>query len=232
MEGLDDASTRHQSYSASVEKAFFDSLGSDPRTAAFCAPDSDYTRKFYKFVSGPKTDPKQNTINNCVYLFAMKGYYTKEGRPCQPNTVETRLKTLFACFCRHGVTYSMTRDFNFQGRFADKLKLAWGRENDRDPTFGRCPTKQALPEDYNKLIREAVLAGAMDITSMTNSFHLLALFAMSLGTLFGFHGVKVRTSGHRSASLDDTSSNSLFVLSGIFRLEVISPHYWYLSQDP
>ena len=182
--------TEHQSLSIKVEDAFFECLADDPKTAAFAAPDTAYGRKFYKFVHGPKTLHKRNTVNSCLLLFLSRTFYRRDGIPYQPNTVETRLKILFAAFARNGVAYKLSKDFNFPGGFGKKLQKAWEAQNKKDPSFGTRPTKHALPDDYDKIVRRAVKEGAMDVTGESNPYHLLALFGFVLGTQFGFRGVK------------------------------------------
>jgi len=163
---------------SNVKEAFFAVLQQDDKTQLFALLDPHHGRKFYKFCSGPKT-------------IVMRSFHRKNGQPYQPNTVNSRLKLLFAEFILHGIQYSLTKDFKFPGGFAHKLATLWAQANKNDPSFGCRPTKFALPDDYDKIIRKKVKGGAMDYSGDNNAFHLLALFAFSLGTQFGFRGVKV-----------------------------------------
>ena len=178
------------SLSVKVETAFFDVLETNPLTAPFSMPDDVYGRKFYKFVHGPKIPSKCKTINNCVCLFVRKTFYMKNGKAYQPNTMVHWLKVLFACFARHGVLYSRSKDFNYEGGFAKKLSEDWAAENHVDSTFGARPTKNQLPDDYDMFIRKQIKAGCMDLE---DPFDLANIFGMLLGTLYGFRGIKVRT---------------------------------------
>ena len=173
-----------------VESAFFEILETDELTSPFAVPNAEHGRKFYKFVAGPKTIFKERAMNNCLNLFVNKTYYKKDGRPYQPNTLTHRLKVLFAVFRQHGIIYSRSKDFQYEGGFARNLSVRWGAENASDATFGARPTKNQLPDDYDRFIRKQIKAGWMDLE---DPFDVANIFGFLLGTLYGFRGVKVRT---------------------------------------
>jgi hypothetical protein len=174
-----------------IECKFFEILSTESITLPFCALDDIHGRLFYLFLKGDKDERKLTAMNNCMKLYVLKTLHRIDGRPYQPNGVMTRLRTLFALFKRKGIQFSMSKDFNFQGGFALYLEKYWARHHSQDATFGSRPTKKSLPDNYGDLVRCAVKRGLVD-ASGEHVYELLALFAFSLGTMFGFRGVKVR----------------------------------------
>jgi hypothetical protein len=191
-----DASTtsgrRQEKLALGVETVFFDILSTEPLTLPFCASDPRHVKVFYAFLKGEKDEIKRTAMNNCVKLYVLKTLKRLDGKPYQPNGVMTRLRTLFALFKRRGIRFSLKTDFKYQGGFATYLESYWGKLHEQDSTFGSRPTKKSLPDDYGNLVRAGVQQGKVD-ASGNNVYELLALFAFSLGTMFGFRGVKVRT---------------------------------------
>ncbi len=187
----------HARKTFSIENEFFMILQTEPKTAFLADPfgegpaKSSTTKKFYKLLSGDKTSDKTAVLNNCMILFVTKNLHRKDGKPMQPNSVMTKLKTLFGVFKRKGIQYSLKTDFKYAGGFAAYLSKFWNDQHGNDPTFGARPNKFALPESYGMEIRRAVLEGCMDASGKDAS-DLLYLFAFSLGTMFGFRGNKVR----------------------------------------
>jgi len=183
--------TQHQKTAARVESIFFRILCSEPTTSALSNYDPEHSRAFYKLLKGVKTDQKLKVLNNCMQYYVQRTFRRKDGTAYQPNTVETRLKTLFGVFMRNGILYSLKKDFNYAGGFAKGLQVAWEKVQQNDSSFGARPTKTVVADDYGQKVRAAVKEGRMDAEG-DDPFELLVMFAFSLGTMFAFRGIKVR----------------------------------------
>ena len=70
--------SKHYNLAEKIEENFFKTLESDEKTRPFAQPDDQYERKFYKFVSGPKTVAKLRMINNCVNLYTSRNFYKRD----------------------------------------------------------------------------------------------------------------------------------------------------------
>jgi len=53
----------------------------------------------------------------------------------QPSTWETKLKYLFAVFCKKNINYNYATDFNGDGEFHAVLVAQWSTHRESGPTF-------------------------------------------------------------------------------------------------
>jgi len=131
-------------------------------------------------------------LNNCMRFYTMRTLHRQDGKPYQPNGVVFRLKTLFGDFARRGITIKLSNDFKMvRNSFTKSLSTIWDMVQQEDATFGCRPTKGTLPDNYDELIHKAVVEEAKMTYDGSVLKDIQALFALKLGTMFGFRGNKV-----------------------------------------
>ena len=184
----------HQEKLEITLKKFFGIIASDPTMAFLVEPDDQFGTVLYKVLRGPKSQQKVSILNNVMRLYVSKTLFRKDGKPYQPNGVMTRLKSLFGEFARNGIEMSLTKDFRgSKNSFTKWMEGFWHQKQKKDAKFGCRPTKPALPDNYDTIIYREVVVNKKMAYDGSNINDLLALFAMKLGTMFGFRGVQVRT---------------------------------------
>jgi hypothetical protein len=93
---------------------------------------------FYTMLRGERTEQKRIILGKYLLLCALKWRnLTKKdyGKPLQPSTWDTFLKTLFAKFNEEGINYKHTKHFNKDGEFRAVLIKQWHEAMSHDPTF-------------------------------------------------------------------------------------------------
>jgi hypothetical protein len=196
QEEMRQACGRTDAYSAtraSVEDEFFRVISQQP-SLAFLAERDDFgsERFFYAHVIGTKSERKKLILNKCLMFYVYCKFTKKDGTPYQPNSTNTRMKTLFAVFASHGMVFSRTRDFNYKGGWASFLKDRWNLRVAEDPTFGARPNKAVVPENHVEMAREGILRyGRLDLHNNVKDIQMVILWLF--GLQFLFRGVLVST---------------------------------------
>jgi len=186
---------KHEKRVANETEKFFVILSTEPSLEFLTTDDSKYGRLFYKVLRGTKSRQKINILNNCMLFYCSKTLYRRDGKPYQPNGVVTRLKTIFGEFSRNGIDVSMQHDFECcHNSFTLMLKKFSNATQKKDAKFGCRPTKGVLPDNYDSMIYKAVVEEGKMSFDGTVLKDLQSLFAMKLGTMFGFRGIQVSTS--------------------------------------
>jgi hypothetical protein len=186
---LVESSTLHEKKVLKAHEQFIRMLRSHKVTEAFANYDGTYDYQFYRIFQGDKTPAKRNAMNNIFGLWAKLFYHRLDGKPYQPSGFMVTLHSLFGELARRGVTYSVSKDFNYRGGFIRSLEQRWNEEKKTDVTFATRPTKFKMPEDYSKNIQAAVSDGLLDPLNDVQDCQLL--FACVCGTMFGFRGNQV-----------------------------------------
>jgi hypothetical protein len=75
-------------------------------------------------------------------------YHPLDGKPYQPSTFMVVLYSLFGELTHHGVNYSLSKDFNYCGRFMPDLEHCWNQQILVDSSFAARPTKVKMSKDY------------------------------------------------------------------------------------
>jgi hypothetical protein len=185
---------RTDAYSAtrtSIEDEFFRVISQQP-SLGFLAQRDDFggERFFYAHVIGTKSERKKIIVNKSLMYYVYYKFIKADGSPYQPNSTNTRMKTLFAVFASHGMTYSRTKDFNYKGGWASFLKDRWNLHVAKDPTFGTRPNKTVVPENHVEMVREAILRyGRLDLHNDVKDLQMIILWLF--GIQFLFRGVLV-----------------------------------------
>jgi hypothetical protein len=170
----------------SIEEEFFIVISKQP-VLAFLTEQDDFggERFFYAHVIGVKSEKKKIILNKSLMYYVFHKFTKKDGTPYQPNSTNTRMKTLFAVFASHGITFSRVRDFNYKGGWASFLKDRWNGHVAEDPTFGTRPTKAVVPENHVEMVREAVLRyGRLDLYNNVKDLQMMILWLFGLQFLF------------------------------------------------
>ena len=130
-------------------------------------PEGYVRERFYDACSGMKTPVKTEIINKAVlnYIEHFAKSTKKTGEPIQPNTIQNRLKILFAYFKGQGIIYSLSTDFNFDSGINAVLKNRFSIIAKEDSTYGTRITKRTITETDEAGIRKAVKKGTLDLSN-------------------------------------------------------------------
>jgi len=184
-----ETSSNHEKKVQKAHEQFIRMLRTHKDTEAFAMYDATYDFQFYRIFQGEKSTAKRNAMNNIFGLWTNLFYHRLDGKPYQPSGFMVTLHSLFGELARHGVRYSLAKDFNYRGGFMRELEQRWNKHKLSDGTFAARPTKVKMPEDYAKNIRAAVADGLLLPESDVDDCQLL--FACACGTMLGFRGNQV-----------------------------------------
>jgi hypothetical protein len=116
-------------------------LCTNKATEVFAMYDATYDFQFYQIFQGQKTTAKKNALNNMSTPWFKLVYHRLDRKPYQPAAFMVALHSLFGKLSQHGVSYSLSKDFNYRGGFMRDLEQHAHKHKLVDNTFAARPTK-------------------------------------------------------------------------------------------
>jgi hypothetical protein len=167
-----------------VEKRFFETIeqygnAELKQLLTVCTPGVGMLpeRRFYTLLRGDMTEQKRIILGKCLLICALKWRnLTKReyGKPLQPSTWDTNLKTLFAKFNEQGIQFKHLKHFNKDGEFHAVLMKQWQEAMQDDPTFASGVGTSTIDYEADRKIREKYNKKEFDpfsINDGTLAFH-------------------------------------------------------------
>ena len=172
---LDGRSKKYISSKKSIMRKFFEILAKHSIFRHFCklVPDPSFQNRelplFFTTFRGPKSEDKKYLFNQILFHFVVNmkknGYENVNlldneftdlhATACyQPNTMDSRMKELFAQFHENGIVYSHINDFNHPGGFANFFQTIWAKCSNLRSDFGILPNAATFDQNSEQKIRE------------------------------------------------------------------------------